>query len=205
MEKHSPTLPKSESITTQGGGEQELALMPLVEAYISTLKYSGEATECEKSLVASNVRGFFCYLRDNGYLAAHYQPNQPAAVSDCICHQGSVCTFPACGLYHHEGCAVHQLTGSDLYRAGVEAALKIAETKWATVSVGKVKIENQAEYERHYIAQAIRALLPAGLERVSCAGYVHCEIQGKRMIYVCNGCDWQKLGKPELPAGYQTL
>jgi ketopantoate reductase len=38
-----------------------------------------------------------------------------------------------------------------------EACAKVAETTWATVSVGRVKIENQAEYERWHIAAAIRA------------------------------------------------
>lgn len=32
---------------------------------------------------------------------------QTHPVEDCICHKGSVCTMPACGLFHHKGCSVH--------------------------------------------------------------------------------------------------
>lgn len=39
---------------------------------------------------------------------------------------------------------------------GLEEAAKIAENQWAMVSVGKVAIENQSEYERNAIAAAIR-------------------------------------------------
>lgn len=45
------------------------------------------------------------------------------------------------------------------YERGLEDALDVVETKRATVTVGKVRPENQSEYERKQVAAAIRALI----------------------------------------------
>jgi hypothetical protein len=68
-----------------------------------------KCAKCGRERAASTVIGDsflcrFCF----GTVAA--QPTLAATevpVGECICHMGSVCAMPACGLYHHAGCSVH--------------------------------------------------------------------------------------------------